>query len=74
MEAGIYKTWWKKINLDINEIADEIFKEGVYLTSTLNNSACILLISAFARTRDWDDQNDSICNFTSSNSDSPNVQ
>jgi hypothetical protein len=53
----------KEINLDINEIADEIFKEGVYLTSTLNNSACILLISAFERTRDWDDQNDDIWNF-----------
>lgn len=53
----------EEINLDINEIADEIFKNGVYLTSTLNNSACILLISAFERTKSWGNRNHEIWNF-----------
>jgi hypothetical protein len=53
----------KDIKIDINEIADEILKNGPYLISTLNNSACILLITAFEKSKDWDDQKKPIWNF-----------
>ena len=53
----------KEIEIDINEIAEEMLTKGVYLSATLKNSACTLLISAFEKTKDWDDQNDPIWNF-----------
>lgn len=63
VKQGFLKSDGKKIRIDINEIADETVKEAVYLTSTLNNSACILFISAFEKTKEWDDQKDPIWNF-----------
>lgn len=53
----------KDIEFEINEIADEMIKNGVYLISTLKNSACILLITAFEKTKDRDDQQEPIWNF-----------
>jgi hypothetical protein len=53
----------RSIKIDIDEIAAEIFLKGVYLSDSLINSACILLISAHAKTKGWDDINDPIWNF-----------
>lgn len=53
----------KKVKIEMNEIEDEIFNNGVYLTSNLHTAACILTISAYERSKSWDNQEDPIWNF-----------
>lgn len=49
--------------VDIKQLSHEVFNECLYLLDAINNSASILLISAYACTKDYDDQNDPIWNF-----------
>jgi hypothetical protein len=51
------------ITTNITELATEILSNGAYLADSLTNSLCILLISAYAKTTDWDNPSDPIWNF-----------